>query len=817
MLCMYVYQPTITDKQLGEDDGGNIVLTERDSCLPQVSTEMRSYQEEVQRAYTPVGGQEGMEEKWPGKFIKEVVPTNLARITREKVYRSTADAFTQTTLHGNIDEIDQSKTPIVKECLFEGGCRCVVAQGAAGIGKSIFTQEIAHDWAAGKGSMRDFKLLYLVPLRSTCFHEVSTVFDLLHPKPSKSVEREIASSEGEGLLFVLDGFDELPEPLQGGNSVYGRLISGQELPKACILITTRPKAVGAIERLTGPGGNKHVLNVEILGFQMQNIESCIQCMLSEEAHRKAFLRYIEENVVIKNMMYIPLHTAIVIELFKQRFLTSSSENLDTRNCALTLTELFRDLCRCLIYRDIASNRPDSAPLFEDLQLESLPSGVKSSFQTLCSHAFHSLSQQKLIFDKIPANFDHLGFMRSITVQGTGLFAQPRLSFSFHHLTIQEFLAAFHLSHLQPPEARLEMVQELPTDHQNMVLRFLAGLSRFRQVGWPQAMESVGICLDSQGNRGCNSTLLNCLFEAQDPSACQEVFPSGHTINYSPMTSTQFDCFALGYCIAHSGEGCQWKLCGIGGRDISAIAAGMRSVDGGRPQGRIHLIKLSYGGENIHNLGLLPGCVLEEIRELNLSNCGLNNEACAWLSKFLPSLSSLQQLDLGDNPFTGGSAGSIFVGLSKLSGFQYLDLLHAQLNETDIEALRVLVRRNGTLKNLIIGRCQMPPSLVEKMVDVILSNSCLKSISFMNIDFPRLATHLASRLKANTTLESIMLWDRSFCTDGALRLLRCLETNKTLASMTLMPWYEKNIPEHILARPSVGGRVQWFIYPKRKKP
>ena len=350
----------------------------------------------------------------------------------------------------------------------------------------------------------------------------------------------------------------------------------------------------------------------------------------------------------------------------------------------------------------------------------------------------------------------------------------------------------------------------------MVLRFLAGLSQFREVGWPQAMESVGICLDSQGNRGCNSTLLNCLFEAQDPAACKEVFPSQHTINFSPMTSTKFDCFALGYCIANSGEGCRWKLCAIGGKDLGAIAGGMHSV-GCDSRGRIDLIKLSYSGEDIHNLGLFPESVIREIRELNLSNCGLNDEGCMWLSRFLPSLSSLGQLDLGDNPFTGGSPSNIFIALSRLNSFQYLDLLHAQLDETDIEALQPLVKRNGTLKSLIIGRCQMPPSLVEKMVDVLLSSSCLESISFMNIDLPRLATHLAKRLQSNITLESIMLWDRSFCTDGALKLLHSLKTNKTLVSMTLMPWYQKNIPEHILSHPSIKDRVQWFIYPKRKKP
>lgn len=808
----------LTEKQVEKDNRSttDITLTEiEEGDSYQLSYEMNSYREELQSISSRESGLELIQEKWPGKFLSCIIPTNLAKITREKVYRSTADAFTQATLHGNIDEIDKSKSPIVKESLFEGDHRCIVAQGAAGIGKSTFAQELAHDWAIGKSSMRTFNLACLVPLRSSSLHKVTTVFDLFSPKPSEAVQREIESRKGEGLLLILDGFDELPASAHKGNSLYSRLISGLELSKARILITTRPKTVKVIEQMTETKSRK-ILNIEILGFQMRDIESCVEHMLPDEAQQRVFLKYIEENVVIKNMMYIPLHTVIVIELFRQKL--ASSGELDTKRCAMTLTELFRELCKCLVYRHIASMNPNTLPAFDDVQLDNLPeSQAQETFETLCAYAFDSLSQQNMIFDTLPETFDHMGFMKSILVQTRGLFSQPHLSLSFHHLTIHEFLTAFHLWRTREPLEQLDMVKKLPTDHQNMVLRFLAGLSQFREVGWSQAMESVGICFDSQGNRGCNSTLLNCLFEAQDPAICQEIFPSGHIINYSPMTTTQFDCFALGYCIAHSGEGCTWKLCAIGGRDIGAIAAGISASKEGHPTGRIDLVKMSYGGEEIHNLGLLPECVVREIRELNLSNCGLNDNAALWLANFLPFMPSLRQLDLGDNPFTGGSAGKIFIALSQLASFQYLDLLHAQLDKSDIDSLRTLVKKNGTLKNLIIGRCQMQPSLVEKMVDVVLGqHSCLESISFMNIDFPRLATHLARRLAVNTTLESIMFWDRSFCTDGAVELLRSLESNRKLLSMTLMPWYKKNIPEHILSHPSIKSRVQWFIYPTRKK-
>lgn len=776
---------------------------ETDSAVGNLSSTMSVYREELRKYYMSM---EREEQKWPGMMVDQEIPANLARIEKEKVYRSTADAFTQLTLHGNIDEIDKSKKPISKKCLFDGSCRCIVAQGAAGIGKSMFGLEVVKDWVNQTNTMKQFRLVHLVQLRSTSLH-ISSVRDILLPKPSKEVEEQILSTQGEGMLVILDGFDELPKQMQESDSLYCNLITGKCLPKACILVTSRPKAAKQLQKLFVPEPLAP-LNVEILGFQIQDIEAYVQCVIDDEKQQQEFLRYIESNVVIKNMMYIPLHTAIVIELFKCKSETHKNGMNKPTNCAMTLTELFSDLCMWLIYRYIASKNPDDLQDLAQMDVKNLPEVVDKPFATLAQRAYESLKQQKMLFE---SDFDHMGFMRCITVQSSKPFTQPSRSCSFHHLTIQEFLAAYHMSRTQPL-AQLEMVQNIPRDHQNMVLRFLAGLTQFEDVGWPQAMERMGITLNSQD---CNSTLLNCLFEAQATQACKDIFPSGYTINYSPMTSTQFDCFALGYCIANSGEGCKWRLCAIGGEGLEAIAAGIHSVHS-EPFGQIDLIKLSYGGSEIHNLSLFPGSILQDIRELNLSNCGLDNEACMWLSKFLPCLSSLRHLDLGDNPFTGGSVGRLFVALSQLNHFQYLDLLHAELDETDIEALRSLVKKNGTLKNLIIGRCQMPPDRVETMVDALLVDSNLENISFMNIDFPRLATHLAKCLERNTTLKSVMLWDRSFCTDGALKLLGSLKTNTTLLSMTLMPWYKKNIPSHILCQPFLEGRIQWFIYPEMKK-
>ena len=160
----------MTDNQMIQDTypQRRCIDIETDSAVAKLSSAMSKYQEELRKHYMPAERQEQPNQKWPGKTIDQLIPTNLARIDKDKVYRSTADAFTQLTLHGNIDEIDKSKKPISKACLFGGPSRCIMAQGTAGIGKSMFGLELAHDWVKNTSALKQFRLVHLVYTATSC-------------------------------------------------------------------------------------------------------------------------------------------------------------------------------------------------------------------------------------------------------------------------------------------------------------------------------------------------------------------------------------------------------------------------------------------------------------------------------------------------------------------------------------------------------------------------------------------------------------------------------------------------------------------------
>ena len=783
-------------------------MAHTNSCSPD-STFVR----QVMELYKTRNDLHGHNQKW--LYINQChFYINLAIIKKEKVTLSTADPVTRETIEGaDLDSILQSKEPVEMQDIFrtEPGTelQVVLVQGAPGVGKSTFALEVAKKWSVFK-EMKDFHLVLLVQLHQPYAHSAKNIEDLLRlygdDSSIDSVAKFITSKQGKGLLLILDGFDELPANMRSCNdSLYVQLLTGAYLPKATIILTTRPSVIGRIEQVCDTRVSK---NIEILGFLSTDINNFAEKYFDDQKVTKHFLDYIYSHPHIKSMMYIPLNTAIVVELYRS-FADSGDQRLP-----LTLTQLYTELCLYLLQcyqeysteKERAKSTPPEGESFLS-RLKAMPDIVQQQLRTIAEVAFQGISQHTIIFYDLPPSFEHMNFMNK-NERLVRFGRSKRASFNFLHLTLQEFLAAFHISML-PREEQLELLHQHHSEpHFSHIWRFLAGLTSFKDIGWDDFANTMGVSRCGSDMKLCNSLLANCLYEAQDPSICSRAYSSGHVV-YSPMSATQYDYYTLGYCV--SNIPCNWKLCSIGGDGLAMLAAGIKCTPG-NPKGTIGLIKLSYNGEKIGDLMELPDCMRKNLTELNLSNCDLKDSGCHLLAKILLCFPNLERLDLGDNPFSEGSANTLLQSLSKLPRFHYLDLLHAKLGVEDIEALAALIRPNGGLKSLVVGGTAMSLTAKEAMVDVILCDSNLHSLSIMNLDLAQSGSHLRKKLGENGTLHTLMLWDRSFCIEGCVEVVRALETNHTLKSLTLMPWYKFHIPESLFEHES---RINWFFYPKQK--
>ena len=87
----------------------------------------------------------------------------------------------------------------------------------------------------------------------------------------------IRESDGREILFILEGYDELPEGQRSQDSIFHQLIQGEDLfSEASLIVTTRPWCVGEIAKFF-PKENQ----LEILGFTPEGRQSCIAKMFEE--------------------------------------------------------------------------------------------------------------------------------------------------------------------------------------------------------------------------------------------------------------------------------------------------------------------------------------------------------------------------------------------------------------------------------------------------------------------------------------------------------------------------------------------------------
>ena len=99
----------------------------------------------------------------------------------------------------------------------------ILIEGAPGIGKSILLKEIAYCWASGT-ILNNVSIVFLVYLRDSRFQSVTTIneviqyFDCLDKNEIPAVVKQLKQSNGEGVVFLIDGLDEYPGALQ--NSFY---------------------------------------------------------------------------------------------------------------------------------------------------------------------------------------------------------------------------------------------------------------------------------------------------------------------------------------------------------------------------------------------------------------------------------------------------------------------------------------------------------------------------------------------------------------------------------------------------------------------
>ena len=764
---------------------------------------------------------------------------NLAMISRDRHDRGERDEFTLKTLHGGVDQILESKSPINIEDLLSSGSsgkpvRFLLVEGPPGIGKSTFAWELCRRWNEIE-SLRDYHTVVLLKLREKWVLNATSLSDLFrypsNPDFSKNIAEELVATQGKHLLLVLDGFDEVSHSFHE-DSVINSILCKQLLPECTIILTTRPSAKATLRRICQPQVDKHV---EIIGFTEEERVRYITEVFSKEPELQAnFLKYMFLVPHIKSMMYIPLNCAIIAQVYSE---SQSSHHLAIPR---TRTQLYKALSHSLLVRHMKmkeGNREYTSILPEGLNKEDM-----ERFRVLAKFAFdsyHKGRSKKVTFFKedIPEGLVHFGFMNESTEMYAGKGVEQTLSFL--HLSLQEYLAAWHIAHSYSIEfqvayhwmaVRAREVQEYYSDseeeyysdseeypdicipyrgsnreEEDLLSRlkplreslvepaiFLAGIT-----GWRCQSEDgrnhweMYLSHDTAGIREL-SVLLRSLYEAQNPTILSHYFNAysdRREIDIGTRVSrgsrTPYDCYALSYCLAHSSDQFRLSIGVSRDDDVSLVETFVKGLEDhckptSPPTVRYLLVQFdidSDEGSNMCLFWLAKARFLPKLEEIDFKTRVLNS---ALAHTFLQSLVNLQSLVVHVRHPT---SWEWLAALTSLRELKVLHICQYYFCSVTTEGLKEVVLDIELPSNSVYDVRSSTDALVDPLLKSVLRSNQITRMVLPNISRETMAG-VHSILLHCPSLTSLELKRTRLGYDGILHICSALRNNTTLKHLVI---------------------------------
>ncbi|XP_051736549.1 protein NLRC3-like isoform X1 [Ctenopharyngodon idella] len=599
----------------------------------------------------------------------------------------------------------------------EPGCeekhqiKTVLTKGIAGIGKTVSVQKFILDWTEGKAN-QDVDFMFVLPFRELNLirdHRYSLHRLLLDFHPElQDLDSKIY--EECKVLFILDGLDESRITLMFSDAqkvsdvtetssvgvLMSNLIKGELLPSALIWITSRPAAANQIP-------SKYINRLtEIQGFSEPQKEEYFRKRISDEHQASRIISHIRRARSLHIMCHIPVFCWISSTVLQKLLKEDLSAEIPQ-----TLTEMYIHFL--LIQINMRNHK------YEERDPEKLLQSNREVIVKLAEVAFKQLMKGNVMFYEEDLRESGIDVTDASVYSGicTEIFKEEsvihqRKVYSFIHLSVQEFLAAFHVFYCYLSStmdtlkffysmhnlfrSAVDKALESENGQLDLFLRFLLGVSlesnqRLLQdllTHTENSSESIRRTTqyikekikDIHGlstERSIN--LLLCLLEVKDQTLSREIQEFVKSDKHSEKKLSPAHCSTIAYMLQMSEEvldeldlkkyntsdegrrrlipavnNCTKAIlagCNLTSQSCEIVASALQSSNS-------VLIELDMSNNDLQDseVKLLsgglksPNCRLQILR---LSGCMVTEEGCGYVSSALSSNPShLRELDLSYN-------------------------------------------------------------------------------------------------------------------------------------------------------------------------
>ena len=389
----------------------------------------------------------------------------------------------------------------------------------------------------------------------------------------------------------------------------------------------------------------------------------------------------------------------------------------------------------------------------------LPKIIHLHFIQLSKFAFENIRNQQLIFTDMPEELHDLGFTDSVPE----LYLPESCSYNFLHLSIQEFLAAYHVSHLSPQEQEQLLLRSREEHHLRNMIRFVAGLTKFegiRKAAVKKVLEVVeddhSTGLEKVGKNWIAGTCclddysFELLYEGQDVSILdkEDTYFAGLR-----WFSLKYHWLALGYCIANSK--CAWKLNLIG----------------------VHVQMLVQG---LHDCKTHPPYTIKHMKWNDYSHPAYTMNIMKWNAYTDKKNTDNYELFTQFPAYFTAHIESIHIAWPWRIRMHHVNVLTR--NKLDLSRVLTLI---SSLKTLTIQRgLKFTLEIVQAFASTLQQNQSLtKLIRSCDINGDH-ACCLARALHSNTTLTELDMSCNRIHEWGALAMAEMLKHNTTLTVLNM---------------------------------